>query len=337
MQPLVGVTSDLMRDVLVSVFEADGASRVDAALLARFLVDSDLAGHPSHGVYRVAEYHRACRSGAIDPKGQTTVTEQRPGAMAIVDGGGTFGQVAAQFAAEIACERATVHGLSAVALRNCSHVGRLSDHVAAVADRGMIGIMTANDAGANLMVAPPGGKQGRLGTNPFAYAVPRAHNPHLILDMSTSTVAYGSLVVDRRRQGLAGEERELTASNEPVLETFGGLKGFGLSLLVDVLSGVLTGAGWSSSRNAAESQGVFLLAIDPDRFCGRSNQVQAVEEMIDWIKSCETSSGEALLVPGEASERARHLNGGVVKIDPTTWDDLLEVFADAGVPPPPVR
>lgn len=333
MQPLVVIEVDPIRDAVASVFEADGASPPIALRLADLLVDSDLAGHPSHGLYRVAEYHLACRSGIVDPRGEPYIVDDTLTSTAVVDGGGTFGQIAAQFAAQVACDRAQSHGISAVALRNCSHVGRLANHVDVIADRGMIGIMTANDAGANLMVAPPGGREGRLGTNPFAFSVPRLHRPHLILDIATSTVAYGTIVINRRREETAAGQH--VNIGQTTLEAFGGHKGFGLAILVDVLSGILSGAGWSSSRSVEESQGVFMIAIDPEGFCGRFALVQAVEEMVEWIKSSPPAGDEPVLVPGEASESAREESGGHIEIDPTTWNDLLDVFAETGIRVPP--
>ena len=332
MQPLIAVGAELMRTAAAAVLEVDGARADDARLIAKLLVDADLAGHPSHGVYRVGEYHHGCTSGLVNPRGEPRVINETAPSTMSVDGGGTFGQVAAQFAAAVVCDRAASQGLSAVALRNCSHVGRLSDHVDAIAERGMIGIITANDAGANLIVAPPGALAGRLGTNPFAFAVPRAQRPHLIADFATSTVAYGAVVVNHRREDPTPSN---DAKTRAVLEAFGGYKGFALSILVDVLSGILSGAGWSTSREVEESQGVFMMAIDPDRFCGRSSLVSAVEEMVAWIKSSPTTDGAPVLVPGEVGERARRENGDRIEIDQMTWNDLLCVFAETGVTPPP--
>ena len=332
MRQLVQIDVESIREAVAGVFKADGADPANALLLANLLVDSDLAGHPSHGVYLVAQYHQASRAGIIDPRGVPRVISDTPGPVVVVDAGRSYGQVAAQFAAAVACDRAQALGLCAVVIRNCSHVGRLANHVDLIADRGMIGIMTANYAGADLIVAPPAGREGRLSTNPFAFSVPRAQRPHLILDMATSTLAFGALVINRRREATSEPNPQI---DNTILSAFADHKGFGLSILVEVLSGILSGAGWSNGQLVEESQGVFITAIDPEGFCGRSTLIESVEEMVTWIKSSPPSGDEPVLVPGEAGELARQSSNGRVEIDPTTWDELRAVFADAQVEVPP--
>jgi len=260
------------------------------------------------------------------------VISDTPGPVVVVDGGRNYGQVVAQFAAAVACDRAQNLGLCAVVIRNCSLEGRLANHVELIADRGMIGIMTANYAGPDLIVAPPAGCEGRLSTNPFAFSVPRVQLPHLILDMATSTLAFGAVVINGRREATTAPNPQI---DNTILSAFGDHKGFGLSILVKVLSGILSGAGWSTGRSVEESQGVFMMAIDPEGFCGRSTLIEAVEEMVTWIKSSPPSGDEPILVPGEAGELARQSANGRIEIDPTTWDDLQAVFADAEVEVPP--
>lgn len=316
------------REVVARAFTEVGLSHDDAQLVARLLVESDLTGHPGHGIYRVSAYVRAVQSGTVDPHGSSHLIAEHSPQTIVVDGGASFGQVAADFTRREVGRRATVHGLCAASLRNCGHVGRLADYVDALADQGLIGLMMVNDAGANLVVVPPRSLEGRLGTNPLAFAVPREQRPHLVMDFATSTVSFGTLVMERRR-GAA-------PSNEPlkkgmVLETFGGYKGFGLSLLVDILAGVLSQAGWSSSRDVPESQGVFMLGVDPEFFCGREYLRIATDEIVQWITSARTDDGVPPSIPGELGEAARRASGNRIDVDDATWTELAAILDDLGI------
>ena len=201
-QPLAGVVVDPepMRSAVAAVFSADGATAAAARIVAEHLVDSDLCDHPSHGVFRVTEYHQACASGQIDARGTPRIVRDDQTTI-VVDGGRGFGHIAARFTADAAIERATDHGVCVATLANGSHVGRLGDHVEHVAEHGHIGIMMANDSGANQVVAPHGGADGRLATNPIAFGIPRSHPPHLVLDMATSAISHGKATIQARRDG----------------------------------------------------------------------------------------------------------------------------------------
>jgi uncharacterized oxidoreductase len=326
----VVVGPDDLRDAVASVFAADGAPRPVADAVASLLVDADLADHPSHGVFRLTQYHGDCRSGHLNPAAEPRISRDG-GTTLTIDGNGAFGQIAARLAGDLALERARVHGVCAVAVRGCSHVGRLSDHVGQIAAGGMIGMMAANDSGATPIVAPHGGSDGRLGTNPIAFGIPRAGMPHLVLDMSTSTISHGALKLRARWDGVQDATRDAMP-----LEPVGGHKGYGLALVVEVLAGILTGAGWGGPEPRHDYQGVFLVAIDPDRFCGRSALETAVEDLVLWVKASPPGGDAPVLIPGEASEAARR-SATTVAIDPVTWTELLGVFAEANVTPPKHR
>jgi uncharacterized oxidoreductase len=324
----VTVAPDGLRTAVAAVFEADGASAPVAAAVTELLLAADLADHASHGVYRLAQYHRDCRSGHIDPSAEPRIARDG-GATLTIDGNRAFGQIVARFSADVALERARVHGMCAVAVRGCSHVGRLADHVGQIAAGGMIGMMAANDSGANPIVAPHGGSDGRLATNPIAFGIPRPGGPHLVLDMATSTISHGTQQV-RARWGDSTPE-----THEPLpLRPVGGHKGYGLALVVEVLAGILTGAGWSGGETGPDHQGAFLVAIDPDRFCGREALGAALEELVAWVKASPPSGAAPVLVPGEGGAAARRRATAVV-IDPLTWREMLAVFAETNVPPPP--
>jgi LDH2 family malate/lactate/ureidoglycolate dehydrogenase len=322
-----------LRACAAAVFERLGAAPGDAAWVADLLVRAHLGGYESHGARLIPVYARACREGLTNPRGAPAIARD-DGSTVVVDGGFAFGQVAARFATEVAVERAREHGVAAVALRRSAHVGRLADYVELAAGRGVVALMAANDAGANQVVPPAGGAEGRLSTNPLAVGVPRERPPHLVVDMSTTVAAQGKVRVLRR---LGTEPPVEWLAGDGLLAPLGGAKGTGLALAVEVLSGILTEAGFSGPDPGPEHQGVFLLALDPGRFLPPERFRADVEALVAYVKSSPAlEPGGEVLVPGEASARTRaeRAERGL-PVDPVTWAELNELCAELGVAPPP--
>ncbi len=323
----VGVAVDPapLGTAVAAVLEAEGADPEVAAFVSRHLVEADLADHSSHGVYRLTEYHDAVKRGQTLPTGRPSITHDG-GATLTVDGGRAYGHIAARFTADAALERAAEHGVCVATLRNGAHVGRLGDHVGYVAEHGMIAVMTANDSGQNQVVAPHGGADGRLGTNPIAFGAPRPQPPHLVVDMATSAISHGSA---RIRARWAGEDDP----SADLLAPAAAHKGFALGLAVEVLAGILSGAGWSGPGSAPDHQGVCLIVINPDPFCGRDALAASVEQLAEWVKQSPPAGEVPVRIPGEP----RRAPVDEVRIDPRTWSELQGVFAETGVTPPPHR
>ena len=168
-----------------------GAPPATAGQVARSLVLSNLVGHDSHGVIRLAQYAAWIADGQIRPAAAAAVA-RRQQATAVVDGGWGFGQPAAQLATRTAAELAREHAVAAVTIRDCNHVGRLGEYVAELASAGLMGLAFCNSGA---VVAPFGGTGRALGTNPFAWAAPGAGPDPLVLDFSTAGVAEGKLRV----------------------------------------------------------------------------------------------------------------------------------------------
>ncbi len=330
---MISVEGEAISRAVRQVFLSLGVPLEGADWIAECLLDADLSGHPSHGVYRVKEYYHACRNGQVDPRATPRIVAEKSPATLMIDGSGGFGQIVGRYAADAVSKRAAEHGMAAAAVFHSGHVGRLADHVRFLAERGQIGLMTANDAGANLVVPRPGGRVGRLGTNPFAFAVPRKVAPHLVMDFATSETSYGSLVVGRRR---SGGTSETSGAYDNLLPSFGGYKGFGLSLLVEILSGVLTTAGWSTGAEREEAQGSFIMAIDPEHFCGLGYLETAVEEVLEWVQSPEGEAEGRYTAPGLLGSLRRRESGNWVSVDSTTWAELVDVMDACGVKVPGV-
>jgi uncharacterized oxidoreductase len=315
------------------LLEAAGVSRADAALTGGLLVASDLAGHPSHGVLRLPAYLDAIERGATDPRGVPHVVRDQ-GATAIVDGELALGQVVGAFAAEQAIERARDHGIACVAVRRCCHAGRLAHFSERIAAAGQIGIVLANDAGASQTVSPPGATAARLSTNPLAIAAPRGDGPPFSLDMSTSVVSAGKIRVRRELGQPVPDEWELGG----VMQSLGGYKGFGLALAVEILAGVLTGAGHSTAEAAAlgddDEQGMTYIAIESSRFLAPDELERGIDEVADYVRSAPLAPGAPpIVLPGELAAAAAwaHREAGVV-LTPPTLAQLREACMRAGVP-----
>jgi LDH2 family malate/lactate/ureidoglycolate dehydrogenase len=323
------VPHEELEQAAAGVLERLGATPANAETVARLLVKADLTGHESHGVRLLAVYADSIRQGLTDPAATPRI-ERDDGTTIVVDGRRAFGQVTGVHAAELAAGRALRHGVAAVAVRGGAHLGRLADAVERAAELGAIAFLFANDAGAGQVVAPFGGAEGRLATNPLAVGIPRARPPHLVLDMATSVAAHGTIRVRERR----GEDVPDAWRAEGVLQPLGGMKGYGLALVVEVLAGVLSGTGFSRPDPGPDLQGVFLLALDPGRFLPRERFDADVESLLGYVTGGERlPEVDEILVPGEASWRSaerRRTEG--VPVDDATWAELETLCGELGLP-----
>jgi uncharacterized oxidoreductase len=317
--PRVRVAADELRALAAGLLRAAGAPPDVALATADLLVRADLAGHGSHGIRLVGGYCDRCRSGRIDPSARPAV-ERDDGSTVVLDGQRAIGQVAGMAATELAVVRARAHGVAVVTLRRSGHLGRLADYAERAADSGAIAVLAANDSGANQVVAPHGSSEPRLATNPIAVGIPRSRPPHLILDMASSVVSHGTVEQSR----LAGDPIPATWAAGDTLLPLGGAKGTGLALAVDVLAGVLSGAGYSGAAADVDDQGVWILALDPSRFLPAGQLEVAVERLVEHVRSAAPASpGVEVLVPGEHGARAaREAARDGVEVPAHVWDDL---------------
>src|SRR3712207_795806 len=190
--------AETLQEFAARLLEAAGAPAEEAGIVAEALVRANLAGHDSHGVIRLEQYWRFMRDGLIVPGAPLTIVAETP-ASAVIDGNWGFGQVVARRATEVAIAKARACGAGVVSVRCSNHLARLGDYPLMVAAQGMIGIATVNNHGGGAWVAPWGGREGRLSTNPIAIATPGPERP-IVLDITTSVVAEGKIRV-KRNQG----------------------------------------------------------------------------------------------------------------------------------------
>ena len=234
---------------------------------------------------------------------------------------------------DLAVERARAHGIAGIALRNSSHAGRIADFCARGARAGVAILFWFNDSGGGQDVAPYGGDAARLATNPIGVGIPRASEPHLVLDMSTSVIARGRLAEWLDRGEEIGPDW-LTPGG--AIRPSGGYKGTGLALVAEALAGILTGSGSVSAAPESDAQGVFCVAIDVARLRPLDDFADEMERMLAYVRDTPLEDGhDAIRFPGEsgATAEAERLRDGV-PVQQFTWDRLEALAADLGVPMP---
>ncbi len=342
------LTAEQLRTVGASIFEALGAPPGDAELVAGLLVEANLTGFDSHGMIRPPIYVRGIRMGAVKPGAEVRVLEETP-TTAVVDGGWNFGQVVARYAMNLCIEKAKESILGLVVACHAHHCGRLNAYAEMALEHDMIGVMSVNSAS---YVAPFGGKSRQLGTNPLCFAIPAGEEPPMVLDMATSVWARGKIMVHLAR----GEELPEGVFMDPdgnsttdpdwytkggVLRTLGGIagyKGYGLSLLVEVLTGALSGAGCSNSEEYRSrpfygGNGMFMMAIDVGRIADLDTFKRRVDELFRGVKGSQVAPGfEEILIPGDPERRMRErrLREGVF-IEDQTWGEIRALGEELGV------
>jgi uncharacterized oxidoreductase len=334
-----------LEDLTTRIFAALGAPEADARWVATLLVRANLRGHDSHGVIRVPQYVGAVREGQINPRPKMTVL-QETSTTAVVDGDLAFGQVVARRATEVALERAARHGLAAVGVRRAYHVGRLADYVELAAERGFVGLMWTNAASA-ASVVPHGGIGRRLSTNPLAAAVPGPNGEiALSIDMATSVVAEGKVRVKRNRKEPLPAGWAIDAAGRPVTDSgafygppragllpMAGHKGTALGLVVEVMGGILSGAGAIGLQPGPGVNGCLILLVEIERFLPLAEFTRQVQDLVTFVKSAEpAAAGVEVMVPGEPearTERERRAHG--IPVEDETWRQIEVIAAELEV------
>ena len=164
-------TQNQLQKITTDIFEAGGVPGDEAEIIGELLVASNLTGHDFHGVLRIPQYIGLIESGLIQP-GATMEIERESASHALINGNWGFGHVIPQKAMSLAIEKAKSNAISAISVYNCNHIGRIGSYPLMAAEAGMVGITMVNAGGTALYVAPFGGRDGRLTTNPIAIATP---------------------------------------------------------------------------------------------------------------------------------------------------------------------
>jgi LDH2 family malate/lactate/ureidoglycolate dehydrogenase len=335
-------TAEELRKLGRRLLEAAGVPGPTAALVSDSLVESNLMGHDSHGIIRLLEYLDSIAAGRISPRAEVEVVKETP-TTALLDAHWAFGQVAAARAMAIAIEKARVHHVAVVGMAHSSHIGRLGEYALMAAEQGLIGAVMCN-ASPNGGAAPYGGMARMLGTNPLAYAIPTGGPWPFLMDFATTTCAEGKVRVARAKgvplpPGCILDKEGRPSTNPDdfyaggVLLPMGGHKGYGLSLLMDLLGGALTGHGCTCLPEYVAGNGVLMMAIDIEAFSPLAQFEDTAGRLFAAIKASRPAPGvEEILIPGEPEFRTkeRRLREGI-PVPERTWCDLQRAAQRLGL------
>ena len=295
---------------------------------------------------RLPVYVERLRTGVLNPRPRPSVVS-RDGAIAVVDGDQGPGQVAAVFATDLSVEIAREHGAGAVAVRRSAHFGAAAFYARRAADAGLVAIAMTNT---EPFVIPFGGSEPALGTNPIALAAPAADGV-FDLDLATSQVAVNRIFNARDEGRPIPPGWGVDVRGEPTTDAaavhsavpLGGYKGYALAVMVEILCGVLAGAGVRHGVGALygdgerQDTGHFHLALDPERTVGRERFAAVLGGMLDELRASPVAPGfDEVLAPGDPELRARaERERAGVPIEPALWGTLQELSAELGVAVPP--
>ncbi len=303
---------------LTALFSAAGMGGDDAAFSAACMVRTNLWGVDSHGVLRMPIYLERVMKRVINPAPEITQTQGLPGPMALLDGDAGMGYIVGRAGMELAIGKAKAYGIGMVLARNSNHYGAAALYARQAVEAGMIGISTTN-------VIPNIGMKGNAkpstGNNPIAMAAPLEEEFPFVLDISLSAVAGGKILLAAKKGEKIPKDWAVTKdgaeTDDPVagfagfLLPVGAHKGFGLSLFIDLVTGVLSGGpflqGIRSMYKHPDEPSLtshLFIAINPDVFLTRESYRERVREWADMVHGTEmVDSGMRQLIPGEIEYR----------------------------------
>ena len=310
-----------------ALFMTEGVPEDEARITADVLVEANLAGMDSHGVSRVAAYMERLRQGGNRRVARVDVLADFP-AGATWDANGSLGQGVAYRAMRAAMDKARNVGVGFVAIRRNNHTGANAYYVRMAAEEGLIGLAAGNGPP---MMAPWGSASPFFSTNPLSFGVPAGEERPIIIDMATSVSARGKIILAAKNGmeiplGWAVDEQgndtqAPEAALKGVLLPFGGHKGYAVAVMVEVLAGLLSGAGYGPTMNehyrrhdVPVNSGNLFAAVDVSRFVPLGEFRRGVDGMIQGIHSGRVRPGfEEILLPGEREARTREerLRGGI--------------------------
>jgi LDH2 family malate/lactate/ureidoglycolate dehydrogenase len=337
---------EMLTEFCVGVFEKLGVPHEDAIIAADAIVGSNLRGVDTHGVIRMLVYTAKLKGGFINPKPNLRPLRETKGT-ALIDGSNGFGQIVGYRAMEIAIRKAKDVGVSCVSVRNSNHFGTCAHYSMMALPQDMIGLAFTN---ASAQIAPTGGAEKILANNPWSVAVPAGNRFPVVLDMANSVVARGKIRMAAKegrpipREWAVNKDGEPTTDPKAALEGFllpvGGYKGYGITLMVDLLTGVLANSSYGPRVQGLDiveaigGVGHTFMAVDVAAFDDVSAFKTRMDAYIDEIKGSKKGVGvDTIYLPGELEflkERERRQKG--IPLHVNIVNDLRKIAVDTGVP-----
>ncbi|QYK40865.1 MAG: Ldh family oxidoreductase [Paracoccaceae bacterium] len=345
----LAIPAERLADFAATVFGRLGVPEPDARAVAALMVEADALGYDTHGLFRLRQYVNRLRGGGCNPAARPRVLRETA-ATALVDGDNGLGHLAMRMATDLAIAKARGAGIGWVGVCGGNHAGPAALYVRPQAAAGMIGLCAA--VGSANHVAPYGGSDLLLGTNPVAIAAPSGGDDPFVLDMATTVAAVGKIKTLAQRgeampEGwmIGRDGRPLTDPNrrdEGFLLPIGGAKGYGLSVAIGLLAGVLNGAAFGSDvvdfttdRASPTNTGQFVAAIDIAAFTDPAAfQAHAARAFAEFRASPPLPGHDPVRVPGDGREarRARSMADGV-PIHPALKRELDAIAAECDLSP----
>jgi LDH2 family malate/lactate/ureidoglycolate dehydrogenase len=343
--------ADRLRAWSEQVFQKVGVAKDDAALLTDTLIEANFRGVDTHGVTRVlCTYVKRIQAGVMSPRTELAVVRERA-STALIDCKNSIGQVGAARAMRLAIDKAAKTGVAFVAVTHSNHYGAAAYWAMMAPEHGMIGFSSTN---APATVAPTGGRTAMLGTNPFAFAIPAGQEQSMVLDLATTVVARGRVMLYAKQNkplepGWAFDERGVPTTDphaalKGLLAPIGGYKGYGISLAIDLLCGVLTGSSYGShfpgflADNLKEPTdvGSVFAAINIESFMDLPEFKASMDKALREMKNSERAEGvKRIYIPGEIEleTKADRLKNGI-PIPEAVVQDFIALGQELGVPFP---
>lgn len=339
------IASEGLQKLVAALFARAGCGGAEAERIAHYLVEANLAGHDSHGVIRVPSYISWLQTGKVVPNQHINVVMETD-TLALVDGQFGFGQVIAEEAMQLGIGKAQKHGVAVIGLRNAGHIGQIGAWALMAARAKLLSLHFVNTSGAGILVAPHGGYQRRISANPIAAGVPVPGGSAIVLDISTSMVAEGKIKVALNKGVPVPDGCLLDAEGKPTNDPktfygpppgailpFGGHKGYGLSIIAEILAGALTGGGCSNPKETRVVNNMLTILVGPRFFQSEAEFGREIDRFVAYVKSSAKVSPDAeILMPGEVEARMRQkrLADGI-ELDQTTWNQILDVCKSLGL------
>lgn len=339
------IPAERLCDFAAAVYRKAGLPEGDARVCADTLVQADLWGHQSHGVMRLPWYLARLRAGVCDAAAQPELVVDA-GAIAVIDGHEGMGQVLAARVAREAIARAKKHGIGAVAVRNSNHFGTALYFTLMAARENCIGFLCTN---ASPAMAPWGGRKKLVGNNPWSWACPGGSHAPMVLDIANTSVARGKIYLARQKGLRIPEGWAIDADGNPttdpqaaidgIIQPMAQHKGYAISTVMDMLSGILTGGSFGAGvhgpyqAKARSGAGHLMIVLDIAAFRPLADFNRDMDKMIATLKSAPLAPGfEEVFYPGEIEARndvANRRDGLILPDD--TVADLGKVAAQEGL------
>ncbi|MDB5377087.1 MAG: Ldh family oxidoreductase [Rubritepida sp.] len=340
------VPAERLREIGKALLMANNVPEDEASTVARHVVNANLAGHDSHGVIMLPNYIDRVRAGQIVPGAPFTIVQESP-TTTVIDGNWGFGYVINEKAMQLTIEKAEKSNIAACTVFRQGHVGRLASYPLMAARAGMIGMAWADSGRSPKGVAPFGGREARLGTNPWAMAVPSDLDGPFCMDMATSAVAMGKIkLAEARGQEvplgwIVDKDGELSTDPKKIaggaLLPLGGpgegYKGTALAAMGEVFCGILTGLGFGVEPSGRHNDGCFLIAIKVEAFRPLLAFRKDVADFAHYLKDTPPAKGSSgVLYPGEVEHRQEQKRGAEgIEIEDATWKKLGTLAQEGGI------